>query len=51
MVGDGAIQVVAAGAGDCRGAAWPDVFNPWRLPLLVVGFVPGLYLTWVWWKQ
>jgi hypothetical protein len=33
------------------GATWPDVFNPMRIPLLILVFVPGIYLTCVWWKQ
>jgi hypothetical protein len=33
------------------GAAWPQVFNPWRPELLVLFILPTLYISWVWWKQ
>jgi hypothetical protein len=33
------------------GATWPDVFHAWRTVLLLVFALPGIYITWIWWKQ
>ena len=33
------------------GASWPDIFNPWRVGLLLLFIFPTVYITWVWWKQ
>jgi len=33
------------------GATWPGLFIAWRAVLLIVFIVPGIYVTWLWWKQ
>ncbi len=33
------------------GATWPQLFIMWTVLLLVLFFVPALYLSYVWWKQ
>jgi len=33
------------------GTTWPEIFQSSILWLWIVAIIPGLYLSWVWWKQ
>jgi len=47
----GLFKICAISFGIVVGAAWPELFNPWRAVLLMLVVFPGLYLTWIWWRQ
>ena len=47
----GLFKVMLISLGILIGAAWPDVFNAWRMLLLALFVMPTIYITWVWWKQ
>jgi hypothetical protein len=44
-------KICSISLGIIIGATWPEIFLQWRSALLLVVVLPGLYLTWIWWKQ
>jgi len=47
----GLFEISLLSLGLMAGAAWPDLFNPWRTVLLVLFVLSTASIFWIWWKQ